>query len=279
MTWYRPTLWLCFVTAGFVLIALTPRAWAGGETEACCLIDGTCSEVDAGTCEKSGGLSGGAATCEKVLCPEVSECRVTGGGNDTFGFWDGSFGKGQQGIQGDVNRYTFGGQAGAPTASQPQPFGEWQHNQHSGPDGTFAFHMGTASSPEESEIDVIECSDPGFCNPARRAPSKQIDFAGVGVFHNIRNPSPSLSGVVARETLHWAEVHIEDLGEPGKGGRVEPASPECPAEGSAGLVANCDCPDFYRITIHENSLPTSPVIYEVFGYITGGNLQIHPAID
>ena len=34
--------------------------------------------------------------------------------------------------------YTFGGQAGANTALQPQPAGEWEHNNHDGPDGDFA---------------------------------------------------------------------------------------------------------------------------------------------
>ncbi len=58
-------------------------------------------------------------------------------------------------------------------------------------------------------------------------------------------------------------------------------------------LANCDCPDFYRITIYKGVLSTevtylpdgridpaslnmTDVIYEAFGYIDGGNLQIHP---
>jgi hypothetical protein len=61
----------------------------------------------------------------------------------------------------------------------------------------------------------------------------------------------------------------------------------------ATALANCGCPDFYRITIYDGVLaskvtrltdgridPTSldrtNVIYEVYGYIDGGNLQIHP---
>ena len=58
-------------------------------------------------------------------------------------------------------------------------------------------------------------------------------------------------------------------------------------------LANCDCPDFYRITIHngiyaENvtkdamgnineleTLKAQPVMYDFYGYINGGNLQIH----
>ena len=205
-------------------------------------------------------------------------CRVTGGGVDSFDQWDGSTCNGDcPGENGQINRYTFGGQAGAPTAAQPQPSGEWTHHQQSGPAGHFVFHAGTASAPEGTEIDFINCTDPGFCAPAHEAPAKQIDFEGVGSFKNIKG-NTDLGGAVAGVTLHWFEVHIEDLGEPGKGGKVDPPASICPREGSAGLVADCDCPDFYRITIHETKFSGSPVIYEVFGYITGGNLQIHPAI-
>ena len=57
----------------------------------------------------------------------------------------------------------------------------------------------------------------------------------------------------------------------------------CPSDGfglngSVDLV-NCDCPDFYRITIHATEDPNSPIIYQVWGYPTGGNLQIHPPLD
>ena len=45
-----------------------------------------------------------------------------------------------------------------------------------------------------------------------------------------------------------------------------------------GQLAECDCPDFYHIRIHATADSGSPVIYEVFGYITGGNLQIHPPV-
>lgn len=224
-----------------------------------------------------------AALCIPGPPVPALECRVTGGGVDTFGDWNGEFAKGKSGRGSDTNRYQFGGQAGAPTASQPQPYGEWTHHQQNGPDGSFLFHAGTASAPQGTEIDLVVCSDPGFCSPAREAPAKQIDFEGVGTFKNIRNPSPSLSGVVPGETFHWFEVHIEDLGEPGKGGKQPPPASTCPEEGSAGAVAECDCPDFYRITIYEGvpagqTPSASVVIYEVYGYITGGNLQIHPPI-
>ena len=43
-------------------------------------------------------------------------------------------------------------------------------------------------------------------------------------------------------------------------------------------MADCDCPDFYMITIHETIDPGSAVVYEVYGYFDGGNAQIHAAI-
>ena len=53
-------------------------------------------------------------------------CRVTGGGVDENGNYDGAsvdHGKCH------TNRYQFGGEAGAHTGQQPQPYGEWQHHQ------------------------------------------------------------------------------------------------------------------------------------------------------
>jgi hypothetical protein len=217
-------------------------------------------------------------------CWTTTECRVTGGGNSTAGAdgnggYDGSVAtKSNHGNNGTENRYTFGGQAGANTGQQPQPKGEWTHHQQHGPDGSFVFHAGTASAPEGTEIDLIQCSDPGFCDPARHAPAKQIDFEGVGTFKNIKNPSAYLSGVVPGGTFHWFEVHIEDLGEPGGKGKKQTAYPGqvCPDQGSAGFEANCGCPDYYRITIYDSLDPTSDIIYMVEGYIDHGNLQIHP---
>ena len=123
---------------------------------------------------------------------------------------------------------------------------------------------------------MIECSDPGYCSPARPAPAKQIDFAGVGSFKNLRHASAAFDAVVVpRESLHWFSVHIEDLGEPGG----QPQNDDnCPEGGSAGGVAPCECPDFYRITIHETADPNSPVLYSVDSYAVTGNLQIHPEV-
>ena len=203
---------------------------------------------------------------------------MTGGGVDTTNTWDGSEAKGNHWKDSGVDRYTFGGQAGAPTGAQPQPYGEWTHHQQRGPSGNFVFHAGTASAPPGTEIDWIGCSDPGWCVQARPAPAKQIDFEGVGTFKNVRRAPAHMDHVVAGDTFHWFEVHIEDLGEPGKAGKVEPASENCPLGGSHGMLADCDCPDFYHIRIHATADPGSPVMYEVFGYITGGNLQIHPPV-
>jgi hypothetical protein len=38
---------------------------------------------------------------------------------------------------------------------------------------------------------------------------------------------------------------------------------------------DCDCGDYYRITIHATEDESSPVIYMVQGYFKG-NFQIHP---
>jgi len=200
-------------------------------------------------------------------------CRMTGGGNDEYGEWDGTYAKGAC----NRNRYTFGGQAGANTALPPQPAGEWTHHQASGPAGSFSFHGGTHSAPDGTEITRIECMDPGFCDPARPAPAKQLDFWGVGIFHNSKNLPPILSeNVVDGESLHFFEVNVDDAGEPGKG-KGTPGN--CPSDGfglngSVELV-DCSCADFYRITIHATTDPSSDVIYSVWGYIQG-NLQIHP---
>ena len=127
-----------------------------------------------------------------------------------------------------------------------------------------------------AEIDRIECSDPGFCNPARHAPAHQLDFWGVGMFHAAKGvPDDFASKFVVGESLHWFEVNVDDGGEPGKGD-----DSGCPENGfglhGGAAFVDCDCPDFYRITIHANTDPNSEVIYQVQGYFTG-NFQIHPS--
>ena len=235
------------------------------------------------TVTANGGPGGGCSSeCDVTVpaCDVLSQiCRVTGGGHDLH----------------DDNKYTFGGQAGAPTASQPQPWGEWTHHSKPGsPAGKWVFHAGTASAPDGTEIDLIECCDPGNCLPARHAPNKQIDFEGIGTFKNLHSsnfPDGWANAGGPDRTYHWFEVHIEDLGEPGNSGQQgsPPEGADCPSDGHNCSPADCACPDFYRITIYRGFVPstipippgeinTTEVMYTVHGYIDGGNFQIHPAI-
>jgi hypothetical protein len=255
--------------------------------------------------------------------PDILGCRFTGGGVDTDLNWDGTLedgsmrrGNGAGNLPEDIDRYQFGGQAGANTALPPQPKGEWTHHQQTGPSGSFTFHAGTASAPVNTEIDKITCTDPGFCQHARPAPAKQLDFEGVGTFKNLGNgPRRPVWALDADNmpvdpgfdvnvdtghgnrgyngSYHWFEVNIDDLGEP----RVENTTPleACPILGFGvngdaadplnAEPADCGCPDFYRIKIYngvyadenDNITPNkTELIYEAYGYIDGGNLQIHP---
>jgi hypothetical protein len=245
-------------------------------------------------------------------------CRFTGGGVDTDGNWDHTLENGEMVRNGagnlpvGIDRAQFGGQAGANTGQQPQPKGEWTHHQQTGPSGSFTFHGGTASAPAGTEIYEIRCSDPGGCKPSGDPPSpaKQLDFDGIGTFKSIgngkkapifeiANPNVTAEGKGNKTfdgTFHWFEVNVDDLGEPGGMNKGAPDSAECPSIGfgekGAEDFANCDCPDFYRITIYDgvnaadviwlddynidpSSLNQVDVIYEFYGYIDGGNLQIH----
>lgn len=150
------------------------------------------------------------------------------------------------------------------------PWGEWEHNHHSGPDdtgsvtdGSFAFHSGTASAPDESFIQSIICADEGWCVQARPAPTKQIFWEGYGVFHNMKksksDPNPELPVFGACEnqptvysrkeggTLHYYRAHVGDFGEPA--GRHQKPVDECPwlnicndpADPTQGGVSISDC--------------------------------------
>jgi len=238
---------------------------------------------------------------EACAVPDEAGCRFTGGLKDVF----------------EDNHYRAGGQAGANTALQPQPKGEWTHRQQKGPAGKFTFHGGTASAPEGSEIDVIRCSDPGGCKPSgdKPSPAKQLDFDGIGTFKDIgKKNGRGIPDFVKDEgntvmvghgnknfdgTFHWFEVNIDDLGEPGNTNpKKNPGdgTEACPANGFGEKgdqeLANCSCSDFYRITIYDgvkasdvtknpdgsidkSEMNTTDVIYEVQGYIDGGNLQLN----
>jgi len=259
------------------------------------------------------------ASCPYV-CESPCDCRFTGGGVDTDNNWDHTLESGEMirngagNLPDDIDRATFGGQAGAKTALPPQPYGEWTHNQQTGPSGSFVFHAGTASAPLGTEIYDIRCSDPGGCTPSGDPPSpaKQLDFDGIGTFKNLgrgrnaptfeidsANVSPEPRGNRSfGGTFHWFEVNVDDLGEPGSFNEGAPDSADCPSDGfgekGTTALANCDCPDFYRITIYDGvsaedvawlddehtqidpaSLNRTDIIYVFYGYIDGGNLQIH----
>ncbi len=235
-------------------------------------------------------------------------CRFTGGGHDTDLNWDhtledGSMVRNGSKVPDNIDRYSFGGQVGASTVLPPQPSGEWTHSQHDGPTGSFTFHGGTSSAPDGSRIVDVRCTDPGWCEQARPAPAKQLDFDGIGTFKNIgkgkKSPTWELAGAnVTAEgkgnkgfngTYHWFEVNVDDLGEPGRANADPTDASICPPTGfgEKGSVelADCQCPDFYRITIYDgvdkatldsNGPNQTDVLYEVYGYIDGGNLQIHP---
>jgi hypothetical protein len=316
---YRPFLEICYTTSGEEVCVILARPCAN-------VADASIWELDLE--EYEGGhtstlFTGLVSGYEKMplfrfefeIC---DGCRVTGGGVDTSGNWDHTLEDGEMVRNGagnlpeGVDRAQFGGQAGANTGQQPQPKGEWTHHQQRGPSGKFTFHGGTASAPPGTEIDEIRCSDPGGCKPSGDPPSpaKQIDFDGIGTFKNIGNGggaplfeiadvhvTPEPQGNKAfNGTYHWFEVNIDDLGEPGGYNKGAPPSEECPdigfGEKGTGGLANCDCPDFYRITIYNGvsaadvvwdgdgsinpaNLRAQPVIYEFYGYIDGGNLQIH----
>lgn len=116
------------------------------------------------------------------------------------------------------------------------PWGDWEHNHHSGPDdtgsldnGSFAFHSGTAAAPNEAFIQSVLCADPGWCVQARPAPFKQIFWEGWGVFHNTTGkknldiPLPDFSACAEQPvpwsnksagTLRYYKAHVGDFGEP-----------------------------------------------------------------
>jgi hypothetical protein len=143
-----------------------------------------------------------------------------------------------------------------------RPWGQWQHNHHSGPDdgpapniadGSFSFHSGTASSPRESMITSILCADPGWCVQARPAPTKQIFWEGIGVFHNLRKgkhaeadiphfvncgEQPTVYKKKDGGTLHYYRAHVGDFGEPA--GRHQKPLDDCPWVNDTG-VSILDC--------------------------------------
>jgi hypothetical protein len=229
--------------------------------------------TDVLTCTGHGAITGTVTVSSNPAeCSSPTgggSCRVTGGGKITSGVepaggWDGTLAEGKyRNGPGGVDWYTFGGQAGANTALPPQPQGNWTHHQVRGPSGSFVFHGNV--------IELIECSDPGPCDPAAaNGEFKQIHFAGLGVINNAK-------GILFEpKEIHWFDVHIEDLGEPGNKPRgADLRELNClPGGNESNIPAPCGCSDYYRIRIYADDTPTT-VVYEVSGYLSGGNFQIH----
>jgi len=228
---------------------------------------------DGEECDDGNNMDGDGCSASCTTETEDALCRVTGGGADCDDFISDdecSMSTGQtKKADEDVDAYTFGGQCGAPGS----PFGEWTHSNKTGPSGKWTFHAGTHSAPEDTFLHVVECMDPPACDhAAANGHNKQIVCEGVGTFKNGTPPMGAAAG------LHALRIRIVDAGEPGRSGKQGPAD-GCPVDGFEGVSADCDCPDYYHITIHENADPASPVIYNVRGYIRSGNLQMHSSLD
>jgi hypothetical protein len=237
--------------------------------------------------------------------PDPEGCRFTGGVKDSFETADG-VNKYRAGGQAGANTALPPQPKGEWTHRQQRgPAGNFTFHggTSSAPEGT-----------EIDEIrcsDPGTCTPSG--DPP--SPLKQLDFDGVGTFKNIgkrgnRVPDFVRAGATAtaegrgnREfdgTFHWFEVNIDDNGEPGNSNPTknpDDGDPElCPPNGFGEkgdqALANCGCSDFYRITIYDGvnaadvvknpdgsidpiQLNRTDVIYEVQGYLDGGNLQIH----
>lgn len=246
------------------------RGEGTGCPAACCEGDGICDDKSPMQClDKGGEPQGEGTSCAEFECVDPQRCRITGGGMDCVeGIFEPGSCKGAQG-----GRDTFGGQVGA----HGSEFGEWTHVHHAGPN-SWMFRGGTNSgqgpAPNGTFMRVVDCNDEPACNPAKaNGFHKQIDIEGVGTFVNGTPP-----GGVALGELCDVVMHLEDLGEPGKGGK-QPNGHNCLVGGHAGLLVDdfgdCGCPDYYEIHITCGGI-------EVFwhsDYISAGNFQMHESLD
>ena len=183
--------------------------------------------------------------------PVVGACRMTGGHENQPGEANAAYTT-------STTKVTTGGQIGAPNETgccgpptsngrnSDCPWGDWEHNHHYGPDdtktmsgGAFAFHSGTAASPEDAFIKNVKCDDPGWCVQARPAPFSQIFWEGTGVFHNLSKgninvPLAKFNNCATQPvvwsqnkktpaTIHYYKAHVGDFGEPA-GQRQKPAT-------------------------------------------------------
>ncbi len=275
---------LCSEVAGVNTATITSAICQGTNDNACDQQNSDCSDT------------------ANVACLGPGSCRMTGGHN--YDVVDAEFDE-----NGKV--YTTGGQIGAPNETgccdlPPKgkcvagkctgglnggdscatnddcpndpgrnshcPWGDWEHNHHSGPDdsgsvkgGSFAFHSGTAASPDAAFIKSVLCADPGWCVQARPAPFKQIFWEGTGVFHNEKGPKgkdvpiPIFGACGANQpvpwsnrtngTLHYYKAHVGDFGEPA--GIFQKPSSACKMDESctstepngAVEISNCELGD------------------------------------
>jgi hypothetical protein len=244
-------------------------------------------------------------------------CRVTYGGNDKNGNIDpNKFGSACSSDKGNQqNCYTFGGQAGAPTADPAQggPFGEHTHHQVQGPAGDFVFHAGTHSAPKSTRLTAVVCKDPDACQPAAaNARFKQIDFEGTGSFRTLDATAQAYlaahgGGTVLPDNqdtrVYYFRVDMDDLGEPGNkwgAANLKSAAQKFFNDDQNNPLATSDptffnyfgskqaacsaSPDVYQFLICKDATPcgpetpSNPPIYQVRAFLTGGNIQIHPII-
>ena len=135
-----------------------------------------------------------------------------------------------------------------------------------------------------------------FCEPARYAPNRQIDFMGLGRFNNTKGIYSSFP-----EGSLCFQVHLEDTGEPGPGSRKKHVTDPCTHCPGTPIINVSDCPnctDYYMLKIYDTaandgSFCTGNIIYvngpgvpenctgpndpDLGGYFTDrGNVQLHP---
>ncbi len=212
---------------------------------------------------------------------EPSACRVTAGGNKdgfTVPCALNSNGQPDPNSCADHGPDTWGGQAGSP----PRIDGNWTHHHKPSNKMSFVFHS--------NNLFDITCSDPGdFCEPARFAPNRQIDFSGIGRFTNQKGYSFPAGDLCFT-------VHLEDTGEPGPGSKKNNVTEPCTHCPGTPIINATDCPnctDYYMIRIYGNAECTGSPIYvngpgvpgnctnpgdpQIDGYfVDNGNVQLHP---
>lgn len=223
--------------------------------------------------------------------PPPIDCRVTAGGNKdgvTVGCVLMQNGKPDPETCALDITHTWGGQAGA----QPGTDGNWTHHYKESNQVSFLFHS--------NDLFCIECSDPGpYCDPARPASNRQIDFVGIGQFNNKKGFDENFP---VGEDLCF-EVHLEDLGEPGPGSKWPISGLDCEHCPGTPIVngdpddlenrSDCrDCTDYYEIKIYDSAEPgdcgcNGNLLWwngssancgdDLMGFFTrAGNVQMHP---